>query len=117
MTPPKPQRLDQGLDQRPDERLGLDLSPRSDGPRYRRVTLAVEANGAITLSALEMGAAPDAAWGLDEDEVTLSVASDQVPRLAVALAAEILKGGKDAVARLAEICETNDVPCRIACWS
>jgi hypothetical protein len=95
----------------------LELAPRSDGSRYRRVTLAVEASGSITLSAHEKGAAPEAAWGLDDEEVTLSVAPDAVARLAAALAAEILKGGADAVTRLAEICETNDVPCRIACWS
>jgi len=95
----------------------LELAPRSDGARYRRVTLAVEESGAITLAAHEMGAGPGAEWGLDDEEVTLSVASEQVARLAAALAAEILKGGKDAVGRLAQICETNDVPCRIACWS
>jgi len=94
----------------------LELAPRSDGARYRRVTLAVEASGSITLCAHEMGAGPAAAW-LDDEEVTLSVAPEQVARLAAALAAEILKGGKDAVGRLAQICETNGVPCRIACWS
>ena len=101
----------------PERPLRLELAPRTDGARYRRVTLAVDCNGSITLSAHEMGAAPEAAWGLDDDEVTLSVAPEQVARLAAALAAEILKGGKDAVARLATICETNDVPCRIARWS
>jgi hypothetical protein len=95
----------------------LELAPRSDGSRYRRVTLAIEASGSITLEAHEMGAGPDAAWGLDDEEVTLSVAPGEVARLAAALAAEILKGGADAVTRLSEICESNDVPCRIACWS
>ncbi len=95
----------------------LELAPRSDGARYRRVTLAIERSGAISLNALDMGAEPDAAWGLDGEEVTLSVPPDAVNHLALALAAEILKGGKDAVTRLAEICEANDVPCRIACWS
>ena len=105
MTPPRQQSF------------GLELAPRSDGARYRRVTLAVDSSGSITLAAHEMGAGADAAWGLDEEEVTLSVAPELVPRLAAALAAEILKGGNDAVARLAQICETNDVACRIACWS
>jgi hypothetical protein len=95
----------------------LELAPRSDGARYRRVTLAVEANGSITLNAHDMGATPGAEWGLDDEEVTLSVPPEEVARLAAALAAELLKGGKDAVARLAQICETNHVPCRIACWS
>jgi hypothetical protein len=79
--------------------------------------LAIDASGSITLQAHEMGAGPGAAWGLDDEEVTLSVAPCEVARLAAALAAEILKGGADAVTRLAEICESNDVPCRIACWS
>ncbi|HTX51559.1 MAG TPA: hypothetical protein VME40_19455 [Caulobacteraceae bacterium] len=81
------------------------------------MTLTVERYGAITLRSHEMGAGADAAWGLDDEEVTLSVAPDQVGRLAVALAAEILSGGHDTVARLSRICEDHDVPCRIACWS
>ena len=94
----------------------LDLAPRSDGARYRRVTLAVDEGGALTLGAHEMGAGELAAWN-DDAEVTLSVAPGQVGRLVLALAAEILAGGDDAVARLARICEEHDVPCRIACWS
>jgi len=94
----------------------VELAPRSDGARYRRVTLAVESDGAISLNAHEFGAGPAAAW-LDDEEVTLSVSPDQVGRLALALATEILKGGHGALERLAEICETNDVPCRISCWS
>jgi hypothetical protein len=95
----------------------LELAPRSDGARYRRVNLTVANDGEVTLSAHEMGADPRAPWGLDDEEVTLSVPPDQVARLALALAAEILSGGQDAVARLARICEDHDVPCRIACWS
>jgi hypothetical protein len=95
----------------------LELTPRSDGTRYRRVTLSVEGDGALAMDSHEMGAGPNDAWGLDDNEVTLSVAPDDVGRLALALAAEILKGGKDAASRLADICEANDVPCRIAHWS
>jgi hypothetical protein len=95
----------------------LEIAPRSDGARYRRVTLAVERDGAITLNVHDRGAGPGAEWGLDDEEVTLSVPREQVGRLALALAAEILRGGKDNVNKLAEICEANDVPCRIVCWS
>jgi hypothetical protein len=95
----------------------LELAPRSDGARYRRVTLIVKSDGAISLNAHEMGASLGAAWGLDDEEVTLSVGREEVGRLAVALAAEFLGNGKDAVERLAEICEAHDVPCRIACWT
>lgn len=95
----------------------LELAPRSDGARYRRVTLAVDAAGALSLNALEVGAGAGADWGLDDEEVTLSVPAGQVARLALALAAELLNGGAGAVMRLSEICEAYDVPCRIACWS
>jgi hypothetical protein len=95
----------------------LELAPRSDGARYRRVTLAIEPDGAVTLNVLDLGAGAGAEWGLDEEEVSLSVPPEQVGRLALALAAEMLKGGKDAVKQLATICEANDVSCRIADWS
>ncbi len=95
----------------------LELVPRSDGGRRRRVTLIVERDGAISLNKHEMGAWPSAAWGLDDDEVTLSVSRDQLGRLALALAAEILAGEKDAVGRLAALCAFNDIPCRVARWT
>jgi hypothetical protein len=95
----------------------IELLRRSDGPRYRRVTLIVERSGALALNVHEMGATLEAAWGADDEEVTLSVSPDEVGRLALALAAEVLKGGADAVARLGDICDSNDVPCRIACWT
>jgi len=95
----------------------IDLVRRSDGPRYSRVTLIVERGGALTLNVHDMGATLEAAWGVDDEEITLSVPPDEVPRLALALAAEVLKGGKDALARLGDICDAHDVPCRIACWT
>jgi len=95
----------------------LELSPRRDGPRYRRVTLAVANDGSLVLHAHEMGGNLEAAWGVDDDEATLSVPSDQLGRLALALAAEVLKGGDDALARLSGICEAHDVRCRIAHWT
>ena len=95
----------------------LELAPRSDGARYRRVTLAVDSTGALSLRTHEIGDGALAAWGVDEEEITLSVPEGQVGRLALALAAEVLKGGDGAVQRLSEICESHDVPCRIACWS
>ena len=93
------------------------LSPRSDGARYRRVTIAVGRDGVITLKAHEMAAGGLDPWGLDEDEMTLVVPRRQVGRLALALAAEVLKDSDDGVARLARICEAHAVPFRIARWS
>ncbi len=114
MSPNASPQISDGMTMTPQ---GLELAPRSDGARYRRVTIALKGDGAITLSAHDMGAGLGDAWGLDDEEVTLSVPREHVGRLALALAGEILNGGKDSVKRLAEICEANDVPCRIACWS
>src|SRR5271167_2809099 len=93
----------------------LELSPRTDGARYRRVTLTLEAGGALVLQSHEMGGSLEAAWGVDDDEVTVSVPAEAMGRLTLALAAELLKGGRDAVDRLAEICDAHDVPFRTAC--
>jgi hypothetical protein len=95
----------------------VELLPRSDGPRYRRVTLALSRDGALALASHEMGAAPEAAWGLDDAEVTLTVAADQLGRLTLALASELLAGRADAVDRLRELCEAHGVEARVACWT
>ncbi|HWD67479.1 MAG TPA: hypothetical protein VG227_05905 [Caulobacteraceae bacterium] len=101
----------------PPRRETIELAPRSDGTRYRRVTLHIEPGGALVLRSHDMGAAPEAAWGLDDDEVTLSVPAGQAGRLAPALAAELLAGGADAIARLADLCVARGVPHRLAHWT
>lgn len=95
----------------------VELSPRTDGARYRRVTLELEGDGAVTLNAHETGGGLRAAWGEDDAEVSLRVPAGEAPRLALALAAEILVGGKDAAARLAAICEAHGVSFQIASWT
>ncbi len=95
----------------------LELRRPSDGACYRRVTLAIERDGALTLHEHEIGAGQGDAWGQDEQEFTLSIPPDQVSRLALILAGEMLKGEREVAKRLTEICEANDVDCRIACWS
>lgn len=95
----------------------LELSPRSDGARYRRVTLSVDRDGALTLMSLEVGGGDLDVFGLDDLELTLHVPPTQVGRLALALAAELLADGEDAVSRLSDICDKHGVDCRVACWS
>ena len=94
-----------------------ELSPRTDSARYHRVTLTLEQDGALVLRSHDMGGSVEAAWGLDDEEVTVSVPAEAIGRLTLALAAELLKGGQDSVDRLTEICEAHDVPFRTACWS
>jgi hypothetical protein len=101
----------------PSREETIELAPRSDGARYRRVTLLLEPDGALVLRTHEMGASLAAAWGLDDDEVTMSVPADHLGRLALSLAAEFLTGGDGAITRLADICAAWDVPCRVARWT
>ena len=95
----------------------VELAPRSDGARYRRVSLALEPDGALLLTSHETGASLEAAWGLDDEEVTVRIAPDQLTRLALALVAERLAGGKDAVQTLNELCDEHGVDSRTACWT
>jgi hypothetical protein len=94
----------------------FELTPRSDGARYRRVALALEA-GDLVLSSHEMGASLEAAWGLDDEEITVRIGADQLARLALGLVAERLAGGDDAARVLAELCDEHGVAYRTACWS
>jgi hypothetical protein len=94
----------------------IELAPRSDGARYRRVSLALE-DGALVLTSHEMGASLEAAWGLDDEEITVRIAPDQLARLAQALIAERLAGGDDAGAVLGELCEEHGIDYRTACWT
>ena len=101
----------------PTSSRAVELSPRSDGARYRRVTLALAPDGGLALASHEMGAAPGAVWGLDDAEVTLTVAADELGPLALALARELLAGHPDAVGRLRDLCEAHGIEARIACWT
>jgi hypothetical protein len=95
----------------------VDLAPRSDGARYRRVSLVLEPGGALELTSHEMGASFEAAWGLDDEETTLRIAPDQLARLTLALLADRLGSGQDAVRVLADLCDEHGVEYRAACWT
>jgi hypothetical protein len=97
--------------------LRRHLLPPSDGLRYRQLTLALGAGDDLTLTAHEMGASPEAAWGADDHEVTLSVPAQAAARLAFVLLAEQLKGRGDGLERLLALCERHGVDHELACWT
>jgi hypothetical protein len=94
-----------------------DRRRRANSPISLSVMLGVADEGSVVLRTHEMGASLEGAWGVDDDEVTLTMPADQVARLALAPAAEVLKGGDNALARLSKICEAHDVSCRVASWT
>jgi hypothetical protein len=92
------------------------LSP-SDGARYRRLALDLEANGDLVLTFHEMGAALEAAWGADDQEITLRIGGKAVPRLAHVLLSERLSGRNSGLAELVALCEEHGVEHELACWT
>jgi hypothetical protein len=97
--------------------LRCHLLPPSDGLRYRQLTVTLGAGDDLTLTAHEMGASLEAAWGADDHEVTLSVPAEAVARLAFVLLAEQLKGRRDGLERLLALCERHGVDHELACWT
>jgi hypothetical protein len=93
------------------------LLPRSEGTRYRQLTLELDASGAIALTWHETGAAPEAAWGGDDNEVTLRVRSDAVARLAFAMIEEQLRGRTDGLDQLRALCTRHGIEHDLACWT
>ncbi len=97
--------------------LRRHLLPPSDGSRYRQLTLALSVGGDLSLTAHEMGASPEAAWGADDHEVSLSLAPEAAQRLAFVLLAEELKDRGDGFERLLALCERHGLDHRLASWT
>ena len=89
----------------------------SDGARYRRLALELDANGDLILTFHEMGANLEAVWGADDNEVTLRIAGKAVGRLAHALLSERLSGRRDGLEELLALCEEHGVEHELACWT
>ena len=108
-----------GEDPSPVERAAWRryLLPRSDGPRYRQLTLALSSGGELTLTSHEMGVSLEAAWGDDDHEVTLSLPAGTLARLAFILLSEQLKDRNDGLEHLLMICERHGVAHQLACWT
>ena len=95
----------------------LELAPPSDGARYQRLTLELEADGSLRLTSHVLGGSLQAAWGADDEEVTVRVSASQMGRLALAAAARCVHGRSDAVEALIELCDANDVPFEAVMWT
>jgi len=65
----------------------------------------------------EMGAAPEAAWGADDREVTLQLSGDALTRLAFAMLCEQLQGRADGFEQLLALSERHGLEPRLACWT
>ena len=89
----------------------------SDGARYERVEAEAGQNGDLVVRRHEMGGGDRAAWGEDDDEVTLEIPPRAVARLALALIEARFGGRRTAFAELRDFCEAHDIPTRHARWT
>ncbi|HEX4184074.1 MAG TPA: hypothetical protein VHY34_12530 [Caulobacteraceae bacterium] len=95
----------------------IELAQKSDGDRYSRLTLALEADGSLVLTEHSTGASMLAVWGVDDQEITVRIPSHEVRRLAFSLVAEHLRGQADASRILTDLCEAHDIDFGIASWT
>ena len=98
-------------------RQRIELAPKSDGARYRRLTLERRGDGGLLLRSHIMGGAFEAAWGVDDEEITVRLAAGQVGRLALALLAERLTGEVDPAKALIDLCDTHEIEVETANWT
>src|ERR1700761_5387606 len=92
-----------------DGSRSVELAPRSDGARYRRLSLQAGADGSLVLLSHDLGNGEGAEWGLDDEEITVTLQPEAVARLALALVAERLQGRTNPAATLVELCDEHDV--------
>lgn len=98
------------------------LLPRSDGARYRRLTLEQAVDGAVVLTSHDMGGSDLAPWGADDEEITVTLAPRDArrltsERLTFERLAALLAGHEDAVRRLIALCEARGVTPVVAHWT
>lgn len=94
-------------------RRSMELA-RSDGEERTVITVRIGHKGEIALAGHDLGPRVREVWG-DDYEYGLTIASEDVPSLALALIAEHYSGDLTAVTRLAELAARHDVA--ISRWS
>ncbi len=95
--------------------LNERLLPATDGARYRQILVAPLRDGGVRLTDFEFG--DEGLWGLDERELTVSIAPEDVACLASKLLAERLNGDVNAAKTLTALCRDHGIEPMIVDWS
>jgi len=90
---------------------------RTDGARYGRSDVAATDGGGLEITQHDMGASERAAWGEDDNELSLTLAPNAVAELAVLLLRERFAGRPDALQAIRAFCEANDVESTLRAWT
>ncbi len=99
------------------DRLGRKRLWFTDGARYGKVEVRLSDGGGLEITRHEMGGGERAAWGEDDEEVTLELDVADVAKLALALLTERYKGKQDAVEQIRDLCDAHDVPAKYSVWT
>jgi hypothetical protein len=98
-------------------RESVELLGPSDGARRSRLALNLDPNGNLTLTFHQMGASVQAPWGVDDEEVEVSIRAAEAGRLAFFLLADRLRGQQDGFAALRAYCDRYGIDHDISNWT
>src|SRR5437660_8902160 len=89
----------------------LPLIPRlsADG-RRSRVTLDIDPQGDVFLKSHVTGEGLQAAWGAEDEEITVRVPAQAAAQLALAGLHRLLDGRPDAARTLMSLCKAENIP-------
>jgi len=90
---------------------------RTDGARYGRSDVSATADGGLEITHHDMAATDRAAWGEDDNELSLSLTPAAAAELAIALLRERFGGRSDAIEAIGAYCESNDIEATLSAWT
>ena len=90
---------------------------RTDGARYGRCDVAATHQGGLEITHHDMGASDRAAWGGDDNELSLTLTPAAAADLAIALVRDRFGGQADALRAIAAYCQAHDVEAALRPWT
>jgi hypothetical protein len=90
---------------------------RTDGARYSRSDAWASARGGLRITHHDMGAAEYAAWGEDDNELSLELTPSEAAKLATVLLRDRFGGRSDAFEAIRAYCEEHDVEATLSQWT
>ena len=90
---------------------------RTDGARFGRAEVAATARGGLEITQHDMGGADQAAWGADDNELSLTLAPAAVAALAVVLLRERFGGQAGALEAIRAYCDASGVEATLGAWT
>lgn len=90
---------------------------RTPHPRFRSVSVSIEADGSLVMSTQDMGPDVEQTWGDADYEFWTRVPAHAVALLAWRLLTERHSGHADATDLLRNYCQQHGIPCEWGSWT